>query len=188
MEIKWKVNKLQEVDWILCLLHSKGEMLCDVTSQSKAKSAVGFEVFEADSWRWMERVISQDTWTLFTLALEFQRRFPKMRMVDCNDEFWRTIPHMCRAIIALSRKDEETLKGFGMVLKGEAPLMQASEGQVAANVLAPEFRGYWNMRLRLVPGSHFETHLPTTILGVSISRLDPLYLLARGTWIVGRHA
>ena len=184
--ITWSVNKLQEVDWILALLHLKGEMLVDVVSQSKAKSAVS-NVYSEESWSWLQKLVSQDTWDLFNICLRFQYSFPKLRMVDCEDEFWRDVPNLVRAVIALCRKDEVTLNSFGMALKGEEAQRYASEGQVAANVLAPEFRGYWNMRLRLVPGSHFETHLPTGILGVAVSRLDPLFLLARGTWIVGRH-
>ena len=184
----WSVNKLQEVDWILATFYLKGETFGDVVAQSKAKKAVGLEIFDLESWRWLQRGISEESWKLFTIALDFFQKHPQNKMVDFNSEFWKDSPDICRAIIALCQQDEETLKSLGMTLGGEAPLMPILEGQVSVNVLAPVFRGYWNMRLRLIPGSHFEAHLPTGILGVAVSRLDPLFLLARGAWIVGRHA
>jgi hypothetical protein len=132
--------------------------------------------------------MSEESWLIFTIAVDFFQKHPEKRMVDLDSSFWGQLPEFFRAVLALCRKDELELMSFGMRVQGEAPLMRASEGQVAANALAPEFRGYWNMRLRLVPGSHFEAHLPTGMLGVAVSRLDPLYLLARGAWLVGRHA
>ena len=183
----WAVKKLQEVDWILVILHLKGEMFTDVVSQSKAKNAITMGVFDVESWRWLERNISEESWQIFVIALDFFQKHPEKRMVDFESSFWRQLPEFFRAALALCQKDETTLKNLGLLVQGEAPLMQIPEGQVAANVLEPAYRGYWNMRLRLVPGSHFETHLPTGILGVAVSRLDPLYLLARGAWIVGRH-
>jgi hypothetical protein len=183
----WAVKKLQEVDWILVILHLKGEMFSDVVSQSKAKNAITLGVFDVESWRWLERNMSEESWQIFVIALDFFQKHPEKRMVDFESSFWRQLPEFFRAALALCQKDETTLKSLGLHVQREAPLMQIFEGKVAQNVLAPEFRGYWNMRLRLVPGSHFETHLPTGILGVAVSRLDPLYLLARGAWIVGRH-
>lgn len=178
-KITWKVNRLQEVDLILVMLHLHGDQLCEVVMRSKANKLIVKDIYDLDSWDWLKKTASEHTWNLFVEVLKYQKAQPFESAVNQPSISWAFTSRLFQVVVALAKGDKEVLERFGFSCAFSAMLPRFSAEQVIDDILAESFRGYWNMRLKMIPGSRTRPALSCSIVDVTVTRLDAVFLFGK---------
>lgn len=178
--LKWDVKNLKELDLILALLHSSGHEFEHAIQKSKASSIVGVDVLDASRWQWLQVIISKTSWDMFVTVLAFMKEYPKTKISNLERCEWFADSQVFHAVFYLIRRDEVRLKRYGLVLRADAPFPNFFSYQIIPDVLSEDVRGYFNMRIRMVPCSNQRTNLSSSILDVMASRLDAMVLIYMG--------